>query len=217
MNHAIDAMRYAMALPKYESIYEDIYKAKTPTAEVAKPPTIINECVTLNDFSGWGKGIASAELIKQLETSAKDMFSAKPATGGMVKPGTATGERGFESWTPGSNTTAITGGQISANTVRIDKIIPSRISDDKIRIDGMKETYKTDFDENVWTIEVPGVPKEDIQVFQVRNTVYVEVKDKPRIAKYLEEDEKVDSTKLDLGVLTIVIDRPHKKVPIEIG
>lgn len=81
----------------------------------------------------------------------------------------------------------------------------------------MKETYKTDFDENVWTIEVPGVPKEDIQVFQVRNTVYVEVKDKPRIAKYLEEDEKVDSTKLDLGTLTIVIDRPHKKVPIEIG
>lgn len=80
----------------------------------------------------------------------------------------------------------------------------------------MKQDTKVDFDQTVWTIEVPGIPREDIEVFTVKDTLYAQFKDGTRLHKNLMDEEKILSVTLELGILTIVIDRPHKKVPIEV-
>lgn len=79
------------------------------------------------------------------------------------------------------------------------------------------DSLDVDFDEAVWRIYMPGVPKEDIQVFTVKDKVYVDVTNgAPRKTFKLAEGESVKSTKLELGVLTITIDRPDKRESIEV-
>lgn len=114
----------------------------------------------------------------------------------------------LETWHRGSDATVIHGDNIIAN---------------KLIVTGKRivNNYKQDFDEGVWTIELPGVPREEIEVFTVPSeagaTLYVEPKDKQRLSRFLDKGEKVKTVKLDLGVLTITIDRPYKRESIEIG
>lgn len=81
-----------------------------------------------------------------------------------------------------------------------------------------EDSVDVDFDQAIWRIYVPGVPKKAIQLFTVGDLVYVDFtdsKDKRKIFK-LADGESVASSKLDLGVLTVVIDRPVKRESIEI-
>ena len=80
-----------------------------------------------------------------------------------------------------------------------------------------KNDFKRDFDQNTWTIELPGIERERIEVFKVKNAVYVRVDEKEIGKQYLDEGETIKSTKLDLGILTVIIDRPNKRETIEIG
>lgn len=115
---------------------------------------------------------------------------------------------GVECWKPGPRVTRVEGGSISGDFIQTGKINV-----------GYKNSYEVDFDESVWTIEVPGIAKDRIEVFQVSDVVYVRIdKDKTKqITRFLDKEEVIKSTKLDLGILTIVIDRPNKRQDIEIG
>lgn len=136
------------------------------------------------------------------------------ASGGLLRPPTSNPcneiilRDGVECWPPEPKVTRIEGGSIVGNT----------ISTGKIQVI-YKNNYERDFNENIWTIELPGISKDRIEVFQVEHYVYVQIdKDKTkRLTKVLEANETVKSTKLDLGILTIVIDRPNKRQDIEIG
>jgi HSP20 family molecular chaperone IbpA len=76
-----------------------------------------------------------------------------------------------------------------------------------------KQEYKRDFDQNIWTIEVPGIEQDKIEVFQVKNVVYVRFNGEEHL-QHLALDEKVETVRLELGILTIVIDRPDKRQDI---
>ena len=80
------------------------------------------------------------------------------------------------------------------------------------------DSLDVDFDEAVWRIYMPGVSKEDVQVFTVSDIVHVDVSNGlPRKTFKLADGETVKSTKLDLGVLTITIDRPNKRQSIKVS
>lgn len=98
------------------------------------------------------------------------------------------------------------------------KDVLSTASGSKTLVTGSyQDSLDVDFDSAVWRIYMPGVPKEDVQVFTVKDQVHVDVSNgAPRKTFQLAEGESVKSTKLELGVLTITIDRPDKRQSIEI-
>jgi hypothetical protein len=90
-------------------------------------------------------------------------------------------------------------------------------------VGGRVQRVEVDFDEAVWSIEVPGIEKDKIDVFTVADKIYVDIQTsekavtKERKVFQLAEDETVTGTKLELGVLKITIDRPAKRQVIEIA
>jgi len=121
---------------------------------------------------------------------------------------------------------AITSAQIAANTISSGKTQMTDFSFSTARGDvtvsqSFGQGLKVDFDEAVWTINVPGVLKEEIKVFTVKDRVYVDIEKagvrQNRFQFLLAEDEKVTATKLDLGILSVTIDRPAKRQEIEVG
>jgi HSP20 family molecular chaperone IbpA len=126
---------------------------------------------------------------------------------------------------------------ITNNTVSLDEISKTTIAADKITINNgalatransmsyskYKQDSNQDHEKITWTIEVPGVPLEDIEVYTVDPTdesatarrLFVKVRD-TELDRFLNAGEKIASTTLELGVLTIVIDRPFKRQVIEV-
>lgn len=89
-------------------------------------------------------------------------------------------------------------------------------------VGGRVQRVEVDFDEAVWSIEVPGIEKDRIDVFTVADKIYVDIKTGGTVTNerkmfQLDEGETVKSTKLELGVLKITIDRPAKRQAIEIS
>jgi HSP20 family molecular chaperone IbpA len=158
----------------------------------------------INQFITPQPEFSTAALLKQINNNLPRGGSINPCSEIRL------GDGSLEAFRP-------RGERIQSGSITADSIVVGSFSDDKIKVNNMKQDYNEDFDEATWTIEVPGVPKEDIEVFQVQNVVYVKVKDRGRISKTLLTDEKITGSKLDLGVLTITIDRPHKKVAIEVS
>lgn len=123
-------------------------------------------------------------------------------------------------------------GSISADKIASNSILATKV-EDKMRstenpgytiaaVGSYKDKLVVDYDEAQWVLEVPGFDKSDIEVFTVANKLTVKTVaneySKSTFSKSIEllEDEKVTGTKLELGVLTITIDRPNKRQSITI-
>jgi HSP20 family molecular chaperone IbpA len=190
----------------------------------------------------------SYAINNTLPISADDMRKALglPAMGGSIAASDSYKGIGFQERNPCREIIdgcEIAGGSISAAKLAVGAITAEKLQIGEIRVAGKTtlsewrsgvtstqfskdyvqgnyaDSVDIDFDEAVWRIYVPGVPKEDIKLFTVDNLVYVDFKDdlaKRKIFK-LDEDENVKSSKLELGVLTVVIDRPNKRQFLEIG
>lgn len=132
--------------------------------------------------------------------------------------------------------TSISGSKITDGVITQNQIAAATISAGRLSVNNALSTSSTnvkiynnfsqglevDFDEAVWTIQVPGITKDKIEVFTVKDRVYVEITgkvtdQKQRLEFVLAEDEKVTATKLDLGILSVTIDRPAKRQAIEIA
>lgn len=151
-------------------------------------------------------------------------------------------KRHFESHNTDSNRYAYpeikTGDFITCGGVTVDRIEANSVLASKLTVteSKMKNTenpgYYTardprdrlivDFDEAKWEIDVPGVESSDIEVYTVKDVVTVKVAGSGKHYGFerklqLLEGEKITTSKLALGVLTITIDRPHKKVLFEVA
>jgi len=191
-----------------------------------------------NAMGGTLDGDTINKLITEQTTTAAaaraSLYAGLPtgATRGVATGGPVKADRDYF---VGSNpcgeihitNTVVSPGEICRSTIATDKIT---LSDSGLatRANSMsyskyKQDTNQDHEKITWTIEVPGVPLEDIEVYTVDPTdesasarrLFVKVRD-TELDRFLNAGEKIATTTLELGVLTIVIDRPFKRQVIEV-